>query len=851
LLAMAATEPNGQVRVIIQKSDADADVAETVAEMDGTVIKELSIINALVAEMPAERAVDIALDASVNWVRLDDLLEQSQTSETSTVRDEFGAYAYDNNDGTVPWATDWQESGESDGPRYGYLRIYSSQLLIRGGHRTLARSVNLSGAETAVLTFDYRLYSFDSSSDYVTVEISSDGGSSWRELDRLAGPASQSNMQPASYDISADAAENSVIRFATSPYLGRLDYFFVDNIQIEYGSAGTTVAAPVNDMILTVGDDFEAVPPAYNNNSGTRSWITDWQEFGDNNQPDNGAIYISQNQMGQNLALAKNYGYVWRAANLEGATYATLSFDYASALYFQDTLLIEVSADGGLTWAELDRISIPYSTTLLAAQYDISDYIASNTAVRFTAINQYGYPLIWLDNIQIEFDGASSYLPPNYYPETLGLPQVWQMGITGRGVGVAVIDSGIANDEDFSQLPANSGSGTRLLVQENFNDATTTLTDTYGHGTHIAGIIAGNGSKSDGYYKGIAPEANLISLKIIGDDGLAYESDTVEAMQWVLDHKDEYNIRVVNLSINSSNVNSYHESPLDIAAEILWFNDIVVVASAGNRATVYDWFNPVLAPPANDPFIITVGASNELGSANPADDFIPFFSTSGITVDGYQKPEIIAPGKNIISVLASSSWWRNEHLDRVVDGNYFRISGTSMSAPMVAGAAALLLQAEPNLTPDQVKYRLMHTARTIDGIFSGDDFPYLDVYTAVTTSTTESANQDVIPSMPLAKMALIAYWASQNGGETIDWSNIDWNAVNWDAVDWDTVDWNSVNWGSVNWGSVNWGSVNWGSVNWGSVNWGSVNWGSVNWGSVNWGSVNWGSVNWGSVNWNG
>jgi serine protease AprX len=247
--------------------------------------------------------------------------------------------------------------------------------------------------------------------------------------------------------------------------------------------------------------------------------------------------------------------------------------------------------------------------------------------------------------------------------------------------------------------------------------------------------------------------------------------------------------------------------------------------------------------------VITVGASNELGSANPQDDFIPFFSAQGTTFDGRQKPEIIAPGKNIISVLASSSSWRNEYIDRVVDGNYFRISGTSMSAPMVAGAAALLLQAEPDLTPDQVKYRLVHTSRTIDGIFSGGDYPYLDVYAAVTTPTTESANQGVIPSMPLAKMALIAYWASQNGAENINWSTIDWNSVNWNNVNWDAVDWDAVNWDSVNWGSVNWGSVNWGSVNWGSVNWGSVNWGSVNWGSVNWGSVNWGSVNWGSVSW--
>ena len=161
---------------------------------------------------------------------------------------------------------------------------------------------------------------------------------------------------------------------------------------------------------------------------------------------------------------------------------------------------------------------------------------------------------------------------------------------------------------------------------------------------------------------------------------------------------------------------------------------------------------------------------------------------------------------------------------------------------MVSGMVALLLENQPGLTPDQVKYRLMNT----DSSLVNDEriaYPYVDSYAAVYIMTTEESNQDLIPHKLLAQMAMIAYWSSQNGDENIDWENVDWDSVNWD-----TVDWNSVNWGSVNWGSVNWGSFNWGSVNWGSVNWGSVNWASVNWGSVNWGSVNWGSVNWGSAN---
>ncbi len=192
------------------------------------------------------------------------------------------------------------------------------------------------------------------------------------------------------------------------------------------------------------------------------------------------------------------------------------------------------------------------------------------------------------------------------------------------------------------------------------------------------------------------------------------------------------------------------------------------------------------------------------------------------------------------------STWDEDYPDRVgINGAYIRLNGTSMSAPMVTGVVALLLQDEPNLTPDQVKYRLLDTASDLGG------YPYLDAYAAVNGTSTKSANQDLMPHMLLAKMALIAYWASVNGAENINWGNVDWGSVNWNSVNWNSVNWNSVNWNSVNWNSVNWNSVNWNSVNWNSVNWNSVNWNSVNWNSVNWNSVNWNSVELNSVEWDG
>jgi serine protease AprX len=351
------------------------------------------------------------------------------------------------------------------------------------------------------------------------------------------------------------------------------------------------------------------------------------------------------------------------------------------------------------------------------------------------------------------------------------------MGLDGQGIAVAVIDSGIGTDKDFHK---------RLVARKNFYSNPRNVNDTFGHGTHVAGIIGGSGADSDGLYAGIAPGVNLISLKIGNNGGMAYESDAVEAMQWVLEHKDRYNIRVVNLSINSTVEQSYHDSPLGAAAEILWFNRVVVVASAGNTGKEY---NTISAAPASDPFVITVGAANENGDSNPANDTVASFSPSGTTLDDFVKPDIVAPGQGIVSVLSRRSDWDEEYPDRVVhDGQYFRLSGTSMSAPMVSGAVALLLQDEPHLTPDQVKYRLVNaSSRSVDGQ------PYLDVYAVVTADTDGSLNTGLEASQLL--------WS---GDEPVEWDSVNWNSVNWNSVNWNSVNWNSVNWNSVNWNSVAW-----------------------------------------------
>lgn len=379
----------------------------------------------------------------------------------------------------------------------------------------------------------------------------------------------------------------------------------------------------------------------------------------------------------------------------------------------------------------------------------------------------------------------SSTDPQNYFLDTLGVRPLWETGLNGKGISVAVIDSGITPEKDLQVDPTKGKPDSRVVEQLTFNSNSGHVNDATGHGTHIAGIIGGSGYMSEGLYSGIAPQVNFISLKISDENGMAYESDAIDAMQWVLENKDRYNIRVVNMSINSTQESSYHSSPLDAAAEILWFNGVVVVASVGNKGKS-EGYNTANAAPANDPFIITVGASDENDTSIPSDDTVASFSNHSRTLDGFTKPEIIAPGSDIVSILGPGNWI-SEHPDNVVmNGEYFRMSGTSMAAPMVTGAVVLLLQEEPELTPDQVKYRLLDSAGVIDG-----GKPYLNVYAAVTGSSTESANTGLVASQLL--------WT---GDDPVAWESVAWNSVAWNSVAWNSVAWNSVAWNSVAWNSM-------------------------------------------------
>jgi serine protease AprX len=284
----------------------------------------------------------------------------------------------------------------------------------------------------------------------------------------------------------------------------------------------------------------------------------------------------------------------------------------------------------------------------------------------------------------------------------------------------------------------------------------------------VAGIIAGNGNNrswSDplrGQYIGVAPNANLISIKVSDDSGNATVLDVIYGLQFAVDHQSDYNIRVINMSLDSTTAQSYTTDPLDAAAESAWMHGIVVVAAAGNRGNACDAVNYA---PANDPYVITVGAADENGTSDPSDDVAATWSSQGTTQDGFQKPDVYAPGAHIVSVLAPNSAFASMCPTCVIGGQYIRTGGTSMAAPMISGLVADVLQYRPSMTPNQVKGALMSSNVTTNSL------PEVNSYRVATLSNTPLADQGLTPNSLIADTS-----------GTIDYTRSSWSRSSWSTA---------------------------------------------------------------------
>ena len=377
------------------------------------------------------------------------------------------------------------------------------------------------------------------------------------------------------------------------------------------------------------------------------------------------------------------------------------------------------------------------------------------------------------------------------------------LGYDGAGVGVAIIDSGITSWHDDL---TSGGASQRVHRFVDLVNGRVTAYDDYGHGTHVAGVVAGNGFDSGGARSGIAPAAHLIALKVLDRSGRGQISTVIAALDYIVANRNVLSIRVANLSIATGVYESYNTDPLTLAAKRAVEAGIVVVAAAGNRGrhkNGTDAHGGITAP-GNAPWVLTVGASSHAGTADRADDKMAAFSSRGpAAVDHAAKPDVVAPGVGIESLSDPQSTFYRKMSAYLLSGTtptsylpYLSLSGTSMAAPVVSGTVALMLQANATLTPNQVKAILQYTAQdypTYDPLSEGAGF--LNAQGAVELARAFADHAD-------------AYAASADWGMRLIWGNqlVSGGRLTFDANAWST----DVVWGAettpggvpVEWGVI-------------------------------------------------
>jgi serine protease AprX len=408
--------------------------------------------------------------------------------------------------------------------------------------------------------------------------------------------------------------------------------------------------------------------------------------------------------------------------------------------------------------------------------------ITPDTKVELTA---YQNNQIWPQSAALTDNWASTAVPASSYPT------------------IAVVDSGITGS-----LPTFGG---RVAASVNLVSWTGT-SGAYGHGSLVGSVAAGGETG----YTGSEPRAKLVSLKVLDGAGVGVKSDVIAACDWILQNKAAYNIRVANFSLNTAG-ESFRFDALDRAVESLWLNGVVVVVASGNYA-VDGARSDVGFAPANDPFVITVGASDVAGTAKSSDDFAAPWSAWGYTQDGFFKPEVAAPGRVMNGALPSSAALKTQFPSRVIDSTHMWMSGTSFAAPVVSGMAAALLAKNPSWTPDQVKGAIMQTVSVPSGYNSagGLGVGVVNLKRALTASGDANPNA-----------GLNQFVETVNGQKVFD-------AANWYAEASTNASWNSASWSSASWSSASWSSASWSSASWSSASWSSASWSSASWSSASW-----------------
>jgi len=451
----------------------------------------------------------------------------------------------------------------------------------------------------------------------------------------------------------------------------------------------------------------------------------------------------------------------------------------------------------------------------------------------------------------------------------VGAQDLWAAGYTGRGVDVALIDTGVA---PVGAIRDHMVNGPELSFD--YQAGQPAGVDAFGHGTHMAGIIAGRDSSatassagcgaclnSSGYsdttkFVGVAPDARIVNVKVGAFNGATDVSQVIAGIDWVVQHRNDrgMNIRVLNLSFGTDSSQPYTVDPLAYAAEVAWRHGIVVVASAGNNPTA-----PSLSDPAYDPTILAVGASDSNGSVNPWDSVVAPFSTPG---NDARRVDVVAPGMHVISLRSPGSYVDTNFPTSRVGDWFTRGSGTSQAAAVTSGLVADLLQRYPNATPDQLKALLMWSAQSINVPAGLDDGNGLISGTkALKKSSLPTTVQKFVPSTGLGSLEaargsvhVLMDGQALTGEQDIfgnAWNGQRWSQASWNGTSWNGGLWNGQRWSGDGWDGARWSSALWDGVDWTGQRWSGQRWSDQVWDGQRWSGTTWTGARWSSGVWDG
>jgi serine protease AprX len=425
--------------------------------------------------------------------------------------------------------------------------------------------------------------------------------------------------------------------------------------------------------------------------------------------------------------------------------------------------------------------------------------------------------------------GDPGRAPAAVFPQQTGASQLWAQGDTGQGVNVAVLDTGI------SPLPDFAG---RMVDGVDLTGRSNPWKDQYGHGTFVAGLIAGDGASSNGQYMGEAPGAGLVSVKVAGATGKTNLLSVIEGVGWTIAHAAKDNIGVLNMSLGYLPLTSTVLDPLDQAVEKAWEAGITVVVSAGNSGPG----NGTILAPGDDPLVITAGAVDDGGQATSADDTMTTFSSAGPTnPDGWFKPDLVTSGRSVVSLRDPGSTIDVQNPSASVGSANFVGSGTSFSSAITAGAAALLLSADPGYDPDTVKGTLLGTTDP-----GPEGNPFVDGHGALDVASAVAS-----PAMTLSQSPPTQ--ATAMGGDVslaVSGESSSWNPANWTGSAWNGSAWNGSAWNGSAWNGSDWNGSAWNGSAWNGSTWSGSAWNGSAWNGSAWNGSAWNGSAWNGSAWN-